>query len=383
MKKHLRILILLAWVVTAQAQGTLKFSARLTGADEVPPNNDPTIGTGTFWLTGDSLSFLVNIPAVTFTAQSAYIQGPALPGAEAPIVFDLGGPVFHSGNSLGAPPFYSFGSPASPPFGAGPFTLTEEQIVQLESGLCYVHVTSFTQPDGQLRGQILLSHQFTVCLRGSNEVPPNTEQTVGKATFTLTGHVLDFYVAIPAESFVTTGGTINGPALAGSNGPIIFDLGAFLCHDGGSTGDPPFCESASPGAVLVGAGPFRLTDEQLTQLQDALWYVNITSAMHPNGALRGQMLPADGDGDGVPDDQDECPNTAPGAVVDANGCSLDQLCPCDGNWRSHAQYLSCLIRVTRQFQRQGLITASERRAIVREALRSDCGKPVRKRWRKP
>jgi OOP family OmpA-OmpF porin len=33
--------------------------------------------------------------------------------------------------------------------------------------------------------------------------------------------------------------------------------------------------------------------------------------------------PLDSDGDGVPDDQDQCPNTPPGVKVDAHGCPLD------------------------------------------------------------
>jgi hypothetical protein len=33
-----------------------------------------------------------------------------------------------------------------------------------------------------------------------------------------------------------------------------------------------------------------------------------------------QSIPDDMDGDGVPDSQDNCPNTVPGATVDANGC---------------------------------------------------------------
>jgi hypothetical protein len=48
---------LLACGVKAQAQGTLQFSATLTGADEVPPNNDPTVATGTFTLNGNVLNF--------------------------------------------------------------------------------------------------------------------------------------------------------------------------------------------------------------------------------------------------------------------------------------------------------------------------------------
>src|SRR5260221_8222714 len=155
MKRRLLIFASLACALQAQAQGSLQFNAALTCANEVPPNNDPTCGTGSFSLSGNSLSFLVTVPAVTFISVSGSIQGPALPGLNAPIIFDLGGPVFHAGNDFGIPPYYAFGSPADPPFGAGPFTLTTDQINQLESGLWYVNVTSFTQPDGQLRGQIL------------------------------------------------------------------------------------------------------------------------------------------------------------------------------------------------------------------------------------
>jgi len=100
-KKTILIVALCACALRAQAQGTLQFSAALTGANEVPANNDPTIATGTFWLTGNSLSFEVDVPAVTFISQTASIHGPALPGVIAPTIFDLGGPVFHSVSQFG------------------------------------------------------------------------------------------------------------------------------------------------------------------------------------------------------------------------------------------------------------------------------------------
>jgi len=156
MKTVALILTLLACAVQpAQAQGTLQFQAILTGSNEIPPNSDPTIGRGTFTLEGNSLSFLVDVPAVTFISVSGYIQGPALQGASGPIIFDLGGPTFKGGSTFGDPPVYRFASPASPPFGAGPFPLSAAQITELESGLWYVNITSFQLPDGQLRGQIL------------------------------------------------------------------------------------------------------------------------------------------------------------------------------------------------------------------------------------
>src|SRR6185436_5899840 len=34
--------------------------------------------------------------------------------------------------------------------------------------------------------------------------------------------------------------------------------------------------------------------------------------------------PPDSDGDGVPDNVDQCPGTAPNTIVDARGCSADQ-----------------------------------------------------------
>ena len=150
------ILTLLACaVVPAQTQGTIQFKAILTGSGEVPPNGDPTIGTAMFTLDGNSLSFFVYVPALTFLTSGGTINRPALPGSLAPVTFDLGGFKFHSGSTLGDPPFYSSASPASPPFGAGPFTLSDQQISQIESGLWYVNLTSGPQPDGQLRGQIL------------------------------------------------------------------------------------------------------------------------------------------------------------------------------------------------------------------------------------
>jgi len=87
----------------------------------------------------------------------------------------------------------------------------------------------------------------------------------------------------------------------------------------------------------------------------------------------------DSDEDGVPDDQDECPNTPSSAIVNVRGCSLDQIVPCagpatGGRWRSHGEYMSALMRAVRSFQKSGLITSQERNALVRKGAKSDCGK---------
>jgi hypothetical protein len=138
------------------AQGTIQFYAATSGTNEVPPNNDPTIARTTFNLDGDVLSFLLYVPAETFLARSAAIQGPALPGSNAPIIFDLGLAGFNGGSpQFCIPATYIFGSPFTGVFGAGPFTLTDSQIYDLKNGFWYLNVTSTPYPEGQIRGQIL------------------------------------------------------------------------------------------------------------------------------------------------------------------------------------------------------------------------------------
>ena len=82
----------------------------------------------------------------------------------------------------------------------------------------------------------------------------------------------------------------------------------------------------------------------------------------------------DQDNDGVPDSRDQCPDTPPGSVVDADGCSIDQLVPCDGPWKNHGEFVSAMAHVTQEFVNEGLITQRQRSELISAAARSDCGK---------
>jgi len=93
----------------------------------------------------------------------------------------------------------------------------------------------------------------------------------------------------------------------------------------------------------------------------------------------GAVPPLDADGDGVPNDRDQCPATPSGTVVNAQGCSIAQLCPCDGNWQNHGEYVRCVIEHAWDFYRAGLIDGAKRKAIVAAAARSDCGGRARSR----
>ncbi len=87
----------------------------------------------------------------------------------------------------------------------------------------------------------------------------------------------------------------------------------------------------------------------------------------------------DSDGDGVPDAVDACPGTPPGAIVNAQGCSIAQLAPCagpmgGGQWKNHGQYVSTVAHTSETFLMAGLITDVQKDAVVSEAGQSSCGK---------
>src|SRR5437867_3508098 len=86
----------------------------------------------------------------------------------------------------------------------------------------------------------------------------------------------------------------------------------------------------------------------------------------------------DEDADGIADSLDLCPGTAAGAIVDANGCSIDQIAPCSGpasggTWKNHGQYVSAVAQAVEALLAQGLITEDQAEEIVSEAAHSDCG----------
>ena len=76
------------------------------------------------------------------------------------------------------------------------------------------------------------------------------------------------------------------------------------------------------------------------------------------------------DGDGVCAPADVCPSTAPGAVVDADGCAIADRAPCAGDWRNHGAYVSAVAAAAAAFVDQGPAVGP----IVRDAARSTCGR---------
>jgi hypothetical protein len=95
----------------------------------------------------------------------------------------------------------------------------------------------------------------------------------------------------------------------------------------------------------------------------------------------GDICDDDIDGDGVPEDgTDLCDFTPVGEIVDATGCAVEQLVPCEGPlttpdpWKNHGKYMAEIGKILKGFLKEGLITKDEKASLQEELSLSDCGK---------
>lgn len=113
--------------------------------------------------------------------------------------------------------------------------------------------------------------QAKVTLTGAEEVPPVTTAGSGQALFTVERNWSI------AGKVTTTGVSATAAHIhegrRGTNGPVVIPLRR--------TGDNEW--SVPPDT--------RLTDRQFQSYRDGLLYVNVHSAAHPGGEIRGQLTP--------------------------------------------------------------------------------------------
>ena len=111
-------------------------SARLSGANEVPPTATSASGSVEASLDKKSneLSWTVTYSGLSGPATGAHFHGPAMPGANAGVVVPLTGGM------------------ASPMKGKS--TLTAAQAADLLAGKWYMNVHTTANPGGEIRGQV-------------------------------------------------------------------------------------------------------------------------------------------------------------------------------------------------------------------------------------
>jgi hypothetical protein len=112
---------------------------------------------------------------------------------------------------------------------------------------------------------------FNTDLSGSNEVPPVESPATGtaEASFDTESKELTWTIEYEGLSGPATAAHFHGPASEGENaGPAV----------------PIDGDLASPIE-----GSATLDDDQASQLQDGMWYVNIHTEQNPDGEIRGQL----------------------------------------------------------------------------------------------
>jgi len=116
---------------------TIKLSADLSGAQEVPPTT--TMGKGKAMVTVDTatkeVSWKVEYSGLTGDALAAHIHGPADPGANAGVVVNLGA-----------------GGVKNPL--EGKMAVTDAQLADITAGKTYVNIHTAANKGGEIRGQL-------------------------------------------------------------------------------------------------------------------------------------------------------------------------------------------------------------------------------------
>jgi hypothetical protein len=114
---------------------------------------------------------------------------------------------------------------------------------------------------------------YAIDLKGASEVPPNDSKGTGKGEvrYDTATKKCSWTVTYSGLSGPATSAHFHGPAAPGANaGPVI-------------TLDPTTLASPVKGEAL-------LTDAQAADLAKGLWYLNIHTAKHPPGEIRGQVV---------------------------------------------------------------------------------------------
>jgi len=124
---------------------------------------------------------------------------------------------------------------------------------------------------GAVAASSAMAATVTAHLDGASEVPPLMNDAGGDMEGMLdtkTG-VFTWKITYTGLSGMATAGHFHGPAMPGVNAGVVLPFKGNL--------------------VSPVVGTATLTPEQVTALEDGKWYVNLHTAAHPGGEIRGQL----------------------------------------------------------------------------------------------
>jgi hypothetical protein len=242
-----------------------RYSALLTGAEEVPPVETEGAGFARFKARPviNVIDYYLAVTDIDNLTQAHIHTAPAGSANPAPTHF-LHGPLDGA-----------FG-PDNP--SAGALIFDAQDFVDLLTGYYYVNVHSTDHPAGEIRGQIGRAHAFVAHLDGGQEAPPRVTDAFGLGVLSLNADASQLVYRVFADGMdgdISLAHIHTGKP--GVNGPPDFTL-----FDG--TG---LFDSAHPIS-----GTIALTEGHVLKLVSGAYYINIHAASLNNaGLLRGQIEP--------------------------------------------------------------------------------------------
>jgi hypothetical protein len=267
----------------------------------------------------------------------------------------------------------------------------DDQNVSAASGFANRHVWRFSTNSGAsaylFNNNDFFSVSMTVTLTG-NPISPRKE-----AGFLLdsAGGQGQFIVNTDGHEVVAFGGPL----------PFYAFTNTFNSGDTIRLGMTYFSNTNGRRAIIYSANGVQSPPLEFTNLEQGIidgstlgGYAQVVNAPGvPTNSITAifrniRISGPDADNDGIADTADQCPNTPAGAVVNAQGCSINQLVPCAGPaagraWRNHGQYVSSVAHMSQDFLEDGLITEDQQETIIGQAARSDCGKTRHERSVRP
>lgn len=123
---------------------------------------------------------------------------------------------------------------------------------------------------------------FFAVINAGQEVPPVESDALGNALMSLdtTTNMLSYSISFTPLAGTETVAHFHAPEEVGANTGVLFDIT-------GGTGTSP---TGSPKTGSVGP----LSAQNIQDLRDGLFYINIHSDVSPSGEIRGQVLPVGG-----------------------------------------------------------------------------------------
>lgn len=266
------LLALTAPAAFAADPPTPAFGGPVSGAQEVPAVATAATGEATVVISADNTTiwYVVQYSGLSGALAAAHIHTGAA-GANGGVILPLTASASPMVGTLTATNFTASGS----------VTTFGQAVAALKAGTTYVNLHTAANPGGEVRGQVVSKgNAHFATLSGAQEIPAVTTAGSGNAWVVVStdGATLTYYVAYTGLSGAPAAAHIH-LANAGANGGVLLPL---VAGSSPMTGTLTSSNLTPIGSVTDMAGAVAAVAAGGT-------YINVHTAAHPGGELRGQL----------------------------------------------------------------------------------------------